>query len=164
MNLNDAINFLDQHIINPSEGLPDDIFYFISRTTPLVNVDLLIQDEDHRTILAWRDDVYAGTGWHVPGGIVRFKETFESRIYRVAETEIGAAVTLDPEPLVVNQLIHNNHQNRGHFISILYKCFLSKTFNPENRGLGISDAGYIMWHETCPDNMIAYHEIYRSYI
>lgn len=164
MTSNEAINFLDHHIQNPSDGLPDDVFYFISRTTPLVNVDLLIQDERNRTLLAWRDDEYAGTGWHVPGGIVRFKETFEARIRKVAETEIGATVSYDLMPLAVNQLIHHHHQDRGHFVSILYKCFLAETFYPENSGLDQSDAGYIMWHDTCPNDLIVYHEIYRPYI
>ncbi|MDB4264988.1 hypothetical protein N9893_02880, partial [bacterium] len=89
MVLKEAITSLDRSIQNATEGLPDEVFYFVSRTTPLVNVDLLIKDEDGRTLLAWRDDLYSGTGWHVPGGIVRFKETFESRVLKVAEIEIG---------------------------------------------------------------------------
>ncbi len=164
MVLKEAITVLDKSIQNATEGLPDEVFYFISRTTPLVNVDLLIKDEDCRTLLAWRDDLYAGMGWHVPGGIVRFKETLESRVQKVAATEIGAAVSFEPEPVAINQLIHHEHKNRGHFISILYKCFLSKSFSPENEGLCEKDAGYLMWHESCPDNLITYHEIYRSYI
>ncbi len=89
MNITDAIAILDRQVSNPSAGLPDELFFFISRTTPMVNVDLLIKDENRRTLLAWREDSIAGTGWHIPGGIIRFKETFEQRIQKVAQLEVG---------------------------------------------------------------------------
>ncbi len=160
----EAIAILDQDIDDPAKGLSDEIFYFISRTTPLVNVDLLIKDESGRTLLAWRDDKYSGTGWHVPGGIVRYKETFEARVEKVAETEIGAPVRFEADPIAINQLIHHENENRGHFISILYRCFLAGSFVPKNTGLRPMDPGYLMWHEKRPDNMIIYHDIYKHYI
>jgi colanic acid biosynthesis protein WcaH len=160
MNITDAIVFLSKQVPNPSEGLPDELFYYVSQITPLVNIDLLIKDEKGRTLLAWRDDQYAGKGWHVPGGIVRFKETFETRIKKIAETEIGTNVSFDPIPMALNQLIHHERDIRGHFISILYKCFLPSTFIPENKGLSPGKKGYLKWHDFCPDNLIKYHKIY----
>src|SRR4030042_2731238 len=79
LNIAEAIAALDRQVPNPSAGLPEELFLYISRTTPLVNVDLLIKDENGRTLLAWRDDQYSGKGWHVPGGIGRFKEPLERR-------------------------------------------------------------------------------------
>jgi colanic acid biosynthesis protein WcaH len=151
MNLADAIAYLNKQVPDPSKGLPDEVFYYISKTTPLVNVDLLIRDENGRTLLSWRNDQYVGKGWHVPGGIVRFKETLETRIKRVAETEIGAS-------------IYPGRDIRSHFISILYKCFLSSAFVPQNKGLANQDSGYLMWHDCCPDNLLKCHEIYRKCI
>jgi len=159
-----AIEILDGYISNPTHGLPDPIFYFVSRLTPLVNVDLLIKDEKGRTLLAMRNDPYAGKGWHVPGGIVRFKETLETRIEKVALTEIGVPVQYDPTPIAINQLIHRDRNVRGHFLSLLYRCFLPSDFVPPNHGLTVDDAGYLMWHDRCPDNLIVYHEIYRNLI
>lgn len=164
MNIADAIAVLDKHVPDPSAGLPDEVFVYISRTTPLVNVDLLIKDERGRTLLSWRDDQYCGRGWHVPGGIVRFKETLETRVKKVAETEIGVNISFDPIPIALNQLIYPDRDIRSHFISILYKCFLSSTFIPQNKGLSIEDSGYIMWHDFCPINLIKVHEIYKKYI
>jgi colanic acid biosynthesis protein WcaH len=164
MSIEDAVAILVESCPAPSEGLPDEIFYYISRTTPLVNVDLLIKDEKGRVLLAWRDDPYAGTGWHVPGGIVRFKETLETRIEKVAETEIGARIRFDPVPIAINQLIHPDREIRGHFISMLYNCFLPGGFSPLNKGLSTGERGYLMWHESCPSNLITYHYIYRQYI
>ena len=164
MPLADAVKVIEQQISNPSEGLPDEVFYFISRTTPLVNVDLLIKDEQGRTLLAWRNDPYAGKGWHIPGGIVRFKETFEERIHKVAESELGVPISFAPEPIALNQLIHTERDTRGHFISLLYRCHFSGSFIPPNTGLTPGDRGYLKWHDTCPDDLITYHGIYRKHI
>lgn len=163
MNIREAIKLLDKHIPNPSLGLPDELFFFVSRMTPMVNVDLLIKDEKGRILLSWRDYKYDGTGWHVPGGIVRFKENLETRILKVAEEEIGAKVEFDPVPIAINQIICN-HNTRGHFISMLYNCFLSSKFVPKNIGLKKEDIGYLKWHSSCPINLIKVHEIYRKYM
>ncbi len=164
MNIADAIAILDKEVINPQIGLPDEVFYFISRITPLVNVDLLIKDENGRTLLSWRDEKYTGEGWHLPGGIVRFKETLETRVKKVAESEIGAEVKFDPNPIAVNQIINKEQKIRGHFISILYKCSLPAAFVPENKGIFNTDPGYLTWHDTCPNNLLKFHEIYRKFL
>jgi len=159
-----AVGTLDALVPDPAAGLPDDLFYFVSRVTPMVNVDLLVKDDRGRTLLAWRDDPYAGQGWHIPGGIIRFRETFEMRIRKVAETEIGAPVEFDPAPLAINQIIHPVRANRGHFISLLYRCRIPGDFVPANRGLSRRDAGYLRWHDFCPDDLLELHGIYRSYL
>lgn len=164
MNINEAIEYLDKCAPNPTSGLPDEIFYFISRMTPLINVDLLIKDEKGRSLLGWRDDKYTGRGWHVLGGIIRFKETFETRIKKVAEIEVGVQVQFDPSPIAMNEIISKEGEIRGHFISLLYKCSLSSTFIPENKNLKETDPGFLRWHEKCPDDLLHWHEIYRKYL
>ncbi|MFH0926489.1 MAG: NUDIX domain-containing protein [bacterium] len=164
MDSSEAISFLDHHVSNPSDGLPEELFLYISRTTPLINVDLLIKDENGRTLLSWRHERYTGIGWHVPGGIIRFKETMETRIRKVAETEIGTDVDFDPIPMAINQIIHPHQNIRGHFISLLYKCFLNGKFVPQNTGLSRNDNGYIAWHDSCPCELFKFHEIYRQFI
>lgn len=164
MDTSSAIATLLETVPDASAGLPEEIFLYISRTTPLVNVDLLIGDELGRVLLSWRSDPYSGQGWHIPGGIVRFKETFESRIEKVAELEIGAPVRYEQTPIAVQQTILKEHDIRGHFISFLYRCFVPSTFIPENTGLSPRDAGYLAWHEKCPENLIQGHNVYRRYI
>ncbi len=163
MNIKDIIAALEKYAPNPSKGLPDEVFFYISRTTPLVNVDLLIKDENRRTLLSWRNDQYAGNGWHIPGGIVRFKEALETRIKKVAENEIGIDVDFDLVPITIKQCFREE-RDRGHFISFLYKCFLPSSFIPDNKGLSHEDAGYLMWHDFCPDNLLKVQEMYREYI
>lgn len=164
MNTDTAITTLLEAVPDPSKGLPDNVFYYISRTTPLVNVDLLIKDGKGRTLLSWRDDAHTGSGWHIPGGIVRFKEFFETRVKKVAEVEIGADIRFDPVPIAIHQIIREKHEIRGHFISLLFKCFLPETFIPENKGLSETDAGYLAWHEHCPQDLLPVQEFYRKYI
>jgi len=164
LNTDAAITTLLEAVPEPSQGLPDNVFYYISRTTPLVNVDLLIQDETGRTLLAWRDDPHAGTGWHIPGGVVRFKELLETRIKKVAEMEIGTDVQFDPEPIAIHQIILPEREIRGHFISLLYKCYLTGTFNRYAKRLTEGDAGYLAWHSHCPNDLLPIQNFYRRFM
>ncbi len=159
----EALYKLKEEIKNPKEGLPEDIFLFISSIIPMVNVDLLIQNEYGHTLLAWRDDIYCGAGWHIPGGMIRFQETMEQRIIKVSETEIGPIVEYDLNPIALNQVIEEEKSIRGHFISILYRCFLSSSFVLDNKGKIPTDAGYLKWHKGCPDNLLKVQDIYREF-
>ena len=163
MKIEKVIKFLKGKIENPRIGLPEEIFLFISEITPLVNVELLIKDENQKTLLSWRDDKYCGSGWHIPGGVVRFKETLEKRVQKVAETEIGTKIEFEPVPIAMNQIICD-YETRGHGISILYKCFLLNKYILKNTGLAEGDRGYLKWHDSCPKNLIKLHEIYRKII
>jgi len=165
MSLQDLILKIETFISNPSEGLPEEIFLFISKITPLINVDLLIKNDKNETLLTWREDKYYGPGWHVPGGIIRYKEPIKERIHKVALTELGAEVEFDPEPLCINEIIVERRE-RGHFISLLYKCKLLSppTEKLKYKGFHKPKNGEWMWHRNSPENLIPVHEIYRKYI
>jgi len=159
------IDILEASIQNPSKGLPEDLFLFVSRITPLVNVDLLIKNEQNHTLWTWRDDAYYSPGWHLPGGIIRYKETIAERIRATAKTELGAEVEFQPTPLGINEIICPDRRNRGHFISLLYQCSL---ITSPDEWLQYKSGGPLpdqwMWFDACPENIIAVHEIYREYI
>lgn len=163
MDICKTIEILEKAIKNPKLGLPEEIFLFISRVTPMVNIDLLVKDEKDRTLLAWRNDLVCGSGWHIPGGIVRFKERLIDRVKKVAEIEIGVPIRFEPVPIAINEIILPQ-RTRGHFISFLYKGFLPGTFVPSNDGFKKHDSGYLKWHSKCPKDLIKVHEIYRKYI
>lgn len=162
--MDETLALLESWLDNPRDGLPEPIFYFISRLTPMVNVDLLIQDGEGRTLLAWRDDIWSGKGWHLPGGIVRFQEKLERRIAKVAEIEVGHPVTFDPQPCAMHEIIDPAKTTRGHFISLLYRCYLPPGFLPDNRHKTPNDPGFLQWFAGCPENLLSWHEIYRSYL
>ena len=77
------------------------MFLFLSRICPLVNVDLLVQDDRGRTLLTWREDEYFGAGWHLPGGNIRYKESAVDRVRACARTELGADIESEPAPILV---------------------------------------------------------------
>jgi len=151
---------------NPREGLPEPIFRLVSQLTPLVNVDLLIRDPAGRTLLTWRADEFYGPGWHIPGGIVRFKESLAARIAKVADIELGCLVTHQPQPIATHEIMAPHRDVRGHFISFLYICTLLTPPRPDLQAMN-SDAprhGEWKWHDACPDNLISVHERFRPFI
>jgi colanic acid biosynthesis protein WcaH len=165
MALQPLIVELESKIINSAQGLPEDVFLFVSRLTPMVNVDLLLKNAQNQTLLTWRDDEYYGPGWHVPGGIVRYKESFATRIAVVAANELGANVVFTQTPLAMNEIMHPTRNTRGHFISFLYACTLTSSLDPQREyKTGKPQSGEWAWHADCPENLIAVHEIYRQFI
>jgi ADP-ribose pyrophosphatase YjhB (NUDIX family) len=164
MTLTDAVHLLDELAGDPRTGLPEELFLFMSRITPLVNVDLLIQDDDHRTLLTWRSDEHHGAGWHIPGGIIRYKETAHQRIREVARLELGASVDFEPVPVAVMESIASE-RNRGHFISLLYRCRLTSALDPRRQAAGDPpDIGTWRWHTGPPPDLLEVHNMYRTFL
>lgn len=161
--LSELIEEARTYIDNAREGLPEELFLFATELTPMVNVDLLIRDEAGRILLAWRKDRFYEEGWHVPGGIVRLKETFEERIKKVALAEIGCEnLIFDTHPVEVVPIICEEMPQRGHFITFVYECRLPRGFIVQNKK-DEHEAGFLKWHDTCPDNILKVHEFYRKY-
>lgn len=156
---------LEALVHNPAEGLPEDLFLFISKLTPVVNVDLLIKNRRGATLLTWREDGLHPPCWHVPGGIIRFKETATDRIHAVAARELGTKVAFKKTPLAVNEHIHESRAVRGHFISLLFECSLLRPPDAALRhSAGQPKPGEWAWHERCPKNLIAGQKMYRPFI
>lgn len=157
--LADAVEVINRYLPDSKAGLPDDIFYLISRLTPMINVDLLIVNERNEKLLTWRDDQFYGPGWHIPGGIIRFKELTKTRIAKVAELELGVTVSSEPQPLIVREIMNPTRDIRGHFISMVYKCKLT---GPLRESYKAPNSGKIQnnqwqWFGTMPPNMIKPH-------
>jgi len=167
MTMHDAIRLLDEVAGEPGVGLPEELFLFVSRITPLVNVDLLIQDERRHTLLTWRSDEYYGAGWHIPGGIIRFQETAQHRIGEVARIELGASVEFEPAPVtVVESFVRKGQErNRGHAISLLYRCRLTSPLDPLQRASTDPPApGSWQWHAGSPPDLLEVQRIYGQFI
>ena len=56
----EALAVLDSWALDPRGGLPEELFLFISRLVPMINVDLFISDDQGRVLLTWRDDEIFG--------------------------------------------------------------------------------------------------------
>jgi colanic acid biosynthesis protein WcaH len=156
---------LDAWAGTPEDGLPPELFRFLTRMLPMINVDLLVKDDQLGTLLTWRDDELYGAGWHVPGGIIRYRETAETRIQRTAQAELGAAVEFEPAPMVIEQAIDRSRRERGHMISMLYRCRMASPPAEQLRARdAIPESGQWAWHRECPKNLIAAQAEYRKFI
>jgi ADP-ribose pyrophosphatase YjhB (NUDIX family) len=159
-----AIGPLEDALGDPRQGLPEEVFLFASRITPLINVDLLIQDDRGHTLLTWRDDEFFGPGWHIPGAIIRYKQAVADCIRACARQELGAEVLFDPAPIQVIETIRPD-RSRGHFVSLLYRCRLLTA--PEEK-LRAEDshppvAGAWRWHQGPPPDLLEVHAPYVQF-
>ena len=152
--LEDLLLNVETFIGDSKKGLPDEVFYFISKLTPLVNVDLLIKNEEGETLLTWRHDKYYGPAWHIPGGIIRFREKFETRIQKVAMSELGADIIHEEHPMAMRQCFSKGNDVRGHFISLLFLCKLKALPTKTQFLEGEPEPGQWCWHKEAPKNML----------
>ena len=161
--LDELIATLEGAIGDPRDGLPEEVFRFISRVTPLANVDLLIQDERRGTLLTWREDELFGTGWHLPGGVIRYKETAAQRIRACAREELSADVAFDDTPLAIVEGI-GEQGTRGHQIAMLFRCrFLTEPDPGLRADHNRPRPGQWRWHRRCPGDLLEAQRPYAKY-
>jgi colanic acid biosynthesis protein WcaH len=159
----DLFAAIERSLGSARNGLPEDVFEFVSRVTPLINVDLLITDAGGRTLLTWRDDRFYGPGWHVPGGVIRFQERAIERVHACARAELGADVDVEPAPLFVMESIGGD-RTRGHMIALLFRCRLVSPLDESRRARDARPSpGQWRWHEACPRDLIPEQTPYASF-
>lgn len=157
------LDAIEAAVGNPSRGIPEEVLRFISRLVPQVNVDLLIRDERGRTLLTWRDDDLFGPGWHLPGSLIRYKESAAARVRACAVDELGADVAADAAPMFVNEAI-TSQQTRGHHVSLLYRCRLLSEPDPGRKAGSAPRAGDWRWHDGAPADLIPIHRPYAAFM
>ncbi|MXP65880.1 NUDIX hydrolase [Roseomonas sp. M0104] len=138
--------------------LPAPLFRFITETTPTPNVDLLVRDEAKGTLLAWRDDAF-GSGWHVPGSIIRHREEVAHRIAACARDEFGCAVEVADRPVALTEIF----DDRGHTLGLCYRTTLRGI--PGKRVVGQDErpeVGDLRWFLTLPAELYPSHFVYRD--
>ena len=154
--------------VDPTKSLPEELFIFATTLVPIVNVDLFVTNEKGQLLLAWRDEIYNGQGWHIPGGCVRIREKLENRVIKTAEKELGVPIDYSPEPIAVRELIEpkirsglSNQLERCHNIAFLYSC----TVKPGYEVPKIFDGVELRWFDMLPDNLLKIHtDIYGDII
>ena len=71
-------------------------------------------------------------------------------------------IIFETQPVEVVPIICEEMPQRGHFITFVYECRLPKGFIVQNK-TDENEAGFLKWHDTCPDNILKVHEFYRKY-
>lgn len=144
-----------------NNGLPNHLFRYISSITPLINVDLIVCDPKKGFLLSWRSDEYYGPGWHIPGGIIRFKENLIDRLNFVAKNELNLDNELKYSLISINQIMNPTRDVRGHFISMLFISYI-KDISINNKDIKERENGYLKWHKIIPDGIIKQHKRYEK--
>ncbi len=160
--ISNSINILEKYAKKPTRGLPEDIFYFVGRLTPYVNVDLIIRCPKNGVLLTWRNDKFSGKGWHIPGGIVRFKEKIKDRIKKVGLNELGIKIYKFKGPIDINEIIINQKE-RSHFISLLFECYIQKKEKKKLDNI-VKNNINMKFFKKKPKNFLKLQEIYNNYI
>ena len=164
--LNDAIEYIRSCDIQPQGGLPENLFLMISGLVPLVNVDLLVTNSRGQLLLSRRNDRFFEKSWHIPGGCLRYGDSFAKRITETAERELRAKVSFDEQPLAVRNVwrganASQEHPNeRGQNIAILFACRLPEDYQIENFGKQEDEDGYLKWFDTLPVDFMKIQHVY----
>ncbi|MFA5062288.1 MAG: NUDIX domain-containing protein [Patescibacteria group bacterium] len=120
------LSSLLKKIDNPHEGLPQPVFDALLGIVPFVACELAVVNKKGELLLTWRSDKW-WRGWHFPGGLMRFRETFEERIDAVAWKELG--VNLESAKFLFAK--DCSQASRGHVVSLTFLC---KTFMTPKQG------------------------------
>lgn len=145
--------------------LPEKEFLYISSKTPLINVDLFIINELGELLLSWRDDEYCGTGWHIPGGIIRHGETMKTRLESTARREFGFLPEFEDQPCKITEILLKQDY-RNHFISLLFKGRCGKIDVKTVDEYGSHNIGDLCWFNHYTElvySQVAYDQYIRNY-
>ncbi|MFA6919226.1 MAG: NUDIX hydrolase [Patescibacteria group bacterium] len=115
----ERLSFLLKKIDSPNKGLPQPVFDALVNIVPFVACELVIVSKEG-ILLTWRDDKWF-KGWHFPGGLLRFRESFEDRIKKVADKELGIKLNKHKFLFTINYI----KGSRGHCISFIFLCSTS---------------------------------------
>ncbi len=160
-----ALLTIDELVPDSRAGLPEALFMLVSRLVPMINVDLLIVNENNEKLLTWRHDNFYGPGWHIPGGIIRFKESISERLRKVALKEIGCDIEIIGDPLRITEIVSQERDFRGHFISHLFKSRLCGEPDPSRKAEPAAPRpGDWAWFLHAPDNLIKPHHRFTELI
>jgi len=150
-----------------TKELGTEVFHLISTLTPIVVVDLLIENERGEILLSFRDDELYGRGWHMPGGVLRHGEPIIERLKRVAATELGAQLHDEHDLLELYEARDDVRDVRGHTICLVYRCTLADGPSPASRfripSRKVPQRDQWDWFGAMPSNMLAAHKVYAKY-
>ncbi|OGZ72567.1 MAG: hypothetical protein A2908_01700 [Candidatus Staskawiczbacteria bacterium RIFCSPLOWO2_01_FULL_38_12b] len=73
---------------DPEKRLTDEEYKFIYERVPRLCLDFIIVKDD-KVLLSKRDIAPYKGYWHLPGGMVRYKESFDEAAERILKSELG---------------------------------------------------------------------------
>ena len=164
--LQSAISILRNARLETEEGMPEELFLLLSGLIPLPNVDLLVTNSENQLLLSRRNDGFYETSWHIPGGCMRYGESFARRIQETALRELGTNILTDYKPISIGNVIRGANpeleypRERGHNVAILFACRLPEGFQISNEGRTESDNGFLRWFDQLPPDFMKIQHVY----
>lgn len=107
-----------------------DKFLDIIDTTPLVAIDLIIENSAGNILLGKRVNRPAKNYWFVPGGRIRKNEKIADAMLRISSAELGSAIAIEKTHLLGNYdhiYDDNAFAKQGintHYVVLAYKAVL----------------------------------------
>lgn len=106
--------------------ISEDKFKVVLDSTPLVSIDLLVEDEQGRFLLGYRKNRPAQHYWFVPGGRIQKNESVDSAFKRLTKQELGTefsiaqAALLGPFDHFYDDCVFGNDIST-HYVAIAYR-------------------------------------------
>jgi colanic acid biosynthesis protein WcaH len=138
--LNSLKNIISK-IKNPERGIEQEVFDILCKIITHVACELIILNQHKEILLTYRHDKI-WQGWHFPGGILRYREAFESRLKQVAKLELQAKLKTAKFLFPFNYI----NGQRGHDVSLVFLCELK------------SKPKIGKWFKQMPKNIISEHK------
>lgn len=109
-------------------------FLEIIDSTPLVSIDLIIENSAGEILLGKRVNRPAKDYWFVPGGRIRKNEKISDAMQRISSSELGQSISIKDTQLLGNydHLYSDNAFDEQdistHYVVLAYKMTLSQDF------------------------------------
>ncbi|HCH7883652.1 GDP-mannose mannosyl hydrolase [Raoultella ornithinolytica] len=111
--------------------LSDELFETIIHNTPLISIDLIIEDENKNILIGKRNNRPARGFWFVPGGRVLKDESLDDAFMRLTDIELGTQISRrDAGFIGIYEHFYNDNfysdEFSTHYIVLAYKITLNK--------------------------------------
>lgn len=132
--------------------LSNEDYDFIYSKVPRICVDLLIKNKENQVLLTKRRiEPYIGH-WHLPGGRIKFRESINDAIIRIAKSELGISITDVGKIIGVCEFTEEYQKNQPrHSISMVHEIIL---YNYDE----LSSQDEYEWFSSLPEPIIPSHK------
>ncbi|WP_269900176.1 GDP-mannose mannosyl hydrolase [Paenalcaligenes faecalis] len=118
--------------------MSDNEFQKVISLTPLISLDLIVQDEDKNYLLGLRKNRPAQGYWFVPGGRIQKNETIAQAFSRLAQEELGVELCFE---IAQFQGVYEHFYEDSvfkvdastHYIALAYRVVIKQKMLTENR-------------------------------
>ncbi len=114
--------------------ISDEQFLKVIDATPLVSIDLILENHQGKILLGKRNNRPAQNYWFVPGGRIRKNERLADAIKRISSAELSTEIMLsDGQPLGAFEHIYDDNFSGSdgintHYVVLAYKIRIKDDF------------------------------------